>query len=300
MQKDLFDIPILFLIFNRPDTTKIVFERIREIKPKVLFVSADGPRESKLNENLLCEQTRAIINSVDWDCEVKTNFSSINLGCKKAVSSAITWFFNNVESGIILEDDCVPDLSFFQFCKTLLDKYKYDERIMHIGGTNFQDGKIRGNGSYYFSRISHVWGWATWKRAWNLYDVNIKDLPDFINENVLKNIFTSPRMQQYYLRDFKMVYNQQKDTWDYQWSYTVIKNNGLSIIPNKNLVTNIGFSENATHTVYRTELAERKAESINEIIHPKFFYSDKEADLYTFNKYMGISKFKKLMNLLKN
>ena len=299
MQLKNFDVPILFLIFNRPDATQSVFESIKEIKPKYLFISADGPRTNKINEKENCSLARSIVNEIDWDCHLKTKFSETNLGCKNGVSSGINWFFQNVEEGIILEDDCLPDKSFFHFCEVLLEKYRYDTRIMHIGGSNFQDGIIRSNGSYYFSKISHVWGWATWKRAWNKYDVSVSSLPEFIQQNIIKNIYHNAKMEKYFQKDFELVYKNLKDTWDFQWTYTLAANNGLAIIPNKNLVSNIGFGSNATHTLLHSNLLENRiVESLKEIIHPSFLVPNFEADFYTFKKYMNMNKFRKLLNLL--
>ena len=191
MPSELFTTPILFMIFNRPDTTARVFERIRGIKPSRLFVSADGPRLQKPDEAEQCIQARAVIQKIDWECEVKTKFSDKNQGCKMGVNSAINWFFEHVDEGIILEDDCLPDISFFPFCQTLLELYRNDERIMHIGGSNFQDGKLRDDGSYFFSGINHIWGWATWKRAWKQYDVQIRSLPSLRNNEIFRTVFPS-------------------------------------------------------------------------------------------------------------
>jgi hypothetical protein len=292
----MFNTPILFLIFNRPNTTKIVFSKIKELKPKYLFVSADGARPDKPNEKEKCNLARSVIDDIDWDCELKTNFSDVNLGCKNAVSSAITWFFQNVNEGIILEDDCLPDISFFHFCESLLEKYRNDNRIMHIGGVNFQDGAKRGDGSYYFSKISHVWGWATWKRAWDKYDVNITNLPEFVKQNAIANVYPNTKMQKYFLIDFNLVYKHQKDTWDFQWTFTLAVNNGLAIIPNKNLVSNIGFGADATHTVLKSDSASnRPFDKIDTLVDPLFVIPNFKADLYTFKKYMKVSKFKKII-----
>jgi hypothetical protein len=172
--------PVLFLIFNRPNTTEQVFEAIAKAKPRCLFVAADGPRTDKEGEAEKCQAVRDIIKRVDWDCEVKTLFREQNLGCKEAVSSAITWFFEQVEEGIILEDDCLPSDSFFSFCAELLEKYRDDKRIMMISGDNFQDGIQRGDASYYFSSVPWIWGWATWRRAWRLYDREMQTFPSFV------------------------------------------------------------------------------------------------------------------------
>jgi hypothetical protein len=299
LNKNTFHIPILFLIFNRPDTTQQVFNKIKEIRPSFLFVAADGPREGK-NEDKKCEAARAIIKQVDWDCDLRTSFSEKNLGCKKAVSSGINWFFKNVEKGIILEDDCLPDLSFFTFCSQMLEKYRTDDRIMHIGGTNFQDGVQRGMGSYYFSRLVHVWGWATWRRAWEKYDLFIKSFPRFIEQNYIQEIFPDKKQQQYWIRNFKSVYDGGEDTWDFQWVYSVFINNGLSVIPNRNLVTNLGFGVEATHTTLAgNPLGGRNIENLGDIIDPDFFIISRSADDYTFNKYLSPGKINKLLQLIR-
>lgn len=278
--------PVLFLIFNRPATTARVFEQIRAARPKQLFVAADGPRMHIENDVLLCEKVRQIVKLVDWDCELKTLFRTENLGCGRAVSEAITWFFKDVEQGIILEDDCLPDLSFFSFCETLLNYYRNEIQIMHIGGTNFQYGKRqRGEGSYYFSKYCHVWGWATWRRAWEGYDLAMRDCPDIVDgldiEDFWKNIFRS-----------NYVAPRSIDTWDYQWFYSVCKNKGLAIIPNKNLVQNIGFGENATHTKFLPKwLMKHQIQSLKmPILHPKTIEPHFKADNYTFRTHYGQRK----------
>ncbi len=290
-----FQTPILFLIFNRPNTTALVFQRIRAIKPKYLFVAADGPRLSKLGEAELCEQARKmVLDNIDWDCELKTRFLEKNLGCKMAVSSAITWFYKNVEEGIILEDDCLPDLSFFYFCEELLNYYRNNERIMHIGGANFQDGRQRGDGSYYFSQINHIWGWATWRRAWNKYDVELSSFPQYL-ENKLSCNFVNSYMKKFWTRRFKLAYENKIDTWDIHWQYAMITNNGLAIIPNKNLISNIGFDTMATHTVHEfNPLANIPLSSLDIAVHPSRMQANYEADIYSFRKYFSPTKFRKL------
>ena len=297
MTKTSFATPILFLIFNRPKTTEKVFQRIRRIRPQQLFISADGPRLNKPGEKELCEEARNIIKHVDWNCDVRTNYSTINLGCKKGVSSGIDWFFLHVNEGIILEDDCLPDLSFFHFCETLLKYYRNNERIMHIGGVNFQDGRMRGSASYYFSRFNHVWGWATWKRAWDKYDVNVSSL--HAEENRLYNYFPDHAMRKFWQKKFELVYKKGKDTWDYQWQYALSINNGLAIIPNINLVSNIGFEGEATHTTANIHmLANRPTKSIDTILHPIIIEPDHLADEYTFRKYTNPNKLIKLWRLI--
>ncbi|EKE02035.1 MAG: hypothetical protein ACD_20C00434G0008 [uncultured bacterium] len=276
--------PVLFLIFNRPDTTQLVFNEIKKVKPKKLYISADGPRSDKYNEaEKKCKQTREIIKQIDWNCEVHTNFSNKNLGCKIGVSSGINWFFDNEEEGIILEDDCIPDQSFFWFCQELLEYYRNDERIMMISGDNFQNGIKRGDGSYYFSRSAHIWGWATWRRAWKYYDVNMNTFSDFLSQNQIKNVFESKVAQEFWVNIFKNIAEGKIDTWDYQWVYTVLSQNGLTILPNTNLITNIGFRDDGTHTRDKdNKLANLKSCSIREINHPSFVLQNVEADNYTF------------------
>ncbi|GIW23164.1 MAG: hypothetical protein KatS3mg068_2171 [Candidatus Sericytochromatia bacterium] len=251
------------------------------------------------NKNDNCEEVRRyILENIDWECEVFKKFNQENLGCKYAVSSAIDWFFKNVEEGIILEDDCLPSLSFFKFCENLLEYYRNDTRIMHIGGTNFQDNIKRGEYTYYFSKYVHIWGWATWRRAWKYYDVNIKTINDFIKENAINNIFDFNKERKLFLRIFLDIYNNKIDTWDYQWFYTVISQNGLAITPNLNMVSNIGFGDNATHTKSKnSKFSKMDIFEVNEIIHPKFVLQNKEADKYTYeNVFKQKNIVKKIIN----
>ena len=296
MKSKAFDIPILFLIFNRPDTTAKVFERIRRMKPRMLYVAADGPRTNKPGESQLCEATRAIVKGVDWDCKVYTRYSKTNQGCRVAVSTAIDWFFSRVDEGIILEDDCVPNDAFFQFCRSLLEFYRSDERIMHICGVSFQDGAQRGNASYYFSSMNHVWGWATWKRAWEKYDVNVSAFPQLVESGVFASIFPDPEMRTFWIKRFNLVYARQRDTWDYQWQFAMSVNHGLSIVPNNNLVSNIGFGTDATHTTDSFhELGNRPTIDMKNLIHPQFVVPNHDADWYTFRNYMSPSRYQKTL-----
>lgn len=276
--------PILFLLFNRPDTTQKVFNTIKKAKPRQFFVAADGPRPDKEGEIEKCEQVRKIIEQVDWDCEVKTLFRDKNLGCKIAVSSAIDWFFENVEEGIILEDDCLPSQSFFWFCQELLEYYRKNTRIMHISGDNFQFGHKRGEGSYYFSNFGLIWGWATWKRAWRYYDVEMKTFHQFKDKGQIRNIFYDKKMQNYYMKIFDKVYKGEIDTWDYQWLYSRLIAGGISIHPNVNLVQNICFGIDSSHTKngdkkIRNNLSKNLQFPLK---HPIFKLSNKIADEYIF------------------
>jgi hypothetical protein len=284
--------PVIFLIFRRPDLTAQVFDQIRLAKPPKLFVVADGPRNEEERE--LCEQTRQIIETVDWDCEVYKNYSDVNLGCRERVSSGITWAFEQVEEAIILEDDCLPHPSFFGFCEELLDYYRNDKRIMHISGNNFQDGILRTSYSYYFSKFTHCWGWATWKRAWQYWKFSPEIWQEFKNQNLLDNIVDTDYEKEYWLTIYDNLFLKQNiDTWDYVWGFACKSQTGLSILPNKNLVSNIGFREDATHTTKKSDSANLKTEAISYIKHPPFVHRHKQADIYTFNYHYGGLNFKK-------
>jgi hypothetical protein len=248
--------PVLFLIFNRPQPTRRVFEAIRMAKPSLLFIAADGPRSSHSDDANRCVETREVVNQIDWDCEVKVLLREKNLGCKVAVSEAITWFFEHVESGIILEDDCLPAPSFFRYCTTLLEKFRYDERIMQISGMNLKGNWKRAEADYFYSYYGGIWGWATWKRAWNLYDVNMSDWGSAWSKSAIKNILGNDLQASSRILLFDSVFKGEIDTWDYQWSYCRLKNSGMSIVPSVNLVKNIGFGPDATHTTTKNTFSD--------------------------------------------
>jgi hypothetical protein len=278
--------PVLFLVYKRPAITKLVFDEIRKAKPKKLFIGADGPKANNREDIEKVNEVRKIVQNVDWDCEVKTHFQEKNVGSKVAESSAIKYFFENVEEGIILEDDCLPNQSFFGFCQELLEKYRDDKRVMHISGNNFQFGRQIGDGSYYFSRFNFGWGWATWKRAWKCYDVNMGSYPKFKSQGQIKNIFSDNRIQQYYLDIFDRTHDKNIDCWDYQWTYAIWSQNGLCVVPNENLVSNIGFGADGTYcTDENAVVANIKTNTIEKVIHPEFMLPNKDADTFSFEKF---------------
>ena len=284
----MFQTPILLIIFKREETTKAVFEEIQKIKPSKLYVAADGPRNHVIGEEKLCQNTRAIIDTINWECEVKKLYREENVGLKKAVPEAITWFFSHENAGIILEDDCLPNSDFFKYCEHTLKLYQDDKRIFHIGGTNFQN-KPRNNSSWYFSKYNHVWGWATWKRAWDLYDSSMEDLDHFISEAKKRKYWDSRKERIYWEKIFIKTKKGLINTWDYQWNYSMWINSGLSVTPNKNLVENIGFGFGATNTSFLSKKDQtKKSENLPDLIHENLFIRDKTADMITFKlKYWG-------------
>ncbi|PHV62799.1 glycosyltransferase [Cyanobacterium aponinum] len=273
--------PVAFVIFNRPDTTQKVFNAIREAKPPKLLVIADGARIDKEGEAELCKQTRAIINQVDWDCEVLVNYSDVNLGCRKRVSSGLDWVFEQVEEAIILEDDCLPHPTFFRYCQELLEKYRDDERIMMISGDNFQFGRKRSEYSYYFSRYGHIWGWASWRRAWIKNDDSMSQWEELRDSSWLFNLLQNDQAVAYWSRIFQSVYDGF-NTWDYIWVFTMWANNGLCILPEVNLVSNIGFGS-GTHTTTNNSPFANMRVSVMEfpLKHPQTITRNIHADNFT-------------------
>ena len=300
--QEKFNTPILFIIFNRPEETQLVFNEIKKIKPKQLFVVADGPRNE--SEKIKCSQTQAIINQIDWNCDIKTNYSEQNLGCKRRVASGIDWFFKNVEQGIILEDDCVPSEQFFWFCQELLNYYKTDKKVMHISGSNMQKGKNKTKASYYFSKKQiHVWGWATWKEAWGKYDIKMVNWPNYKKSKKYKNLFNNQIERKEKTKIMDKTFQGKVDTWDHQWAFACFFNEGMGIIPNSNLISNIGFNDKATHSKNKNNILNNLSrETIDwPLIHPKDKELNPPADNLTFqlsikNKFSNF--FQKIINKL--
>jgi hypothetical protein len=288
---------VLFVIFNRPQTTQRVFDAIKLAQPKRLYIAADGPRPEKPADVPLCRQTRDAVSQIDWDCEVKALFREENAGCRYGVSAAISWFFDHEEEGIILEDDCLPSNSFFLFCDSMLDKYRHDNRIWHITGCNLQFGKKWGDASYYFSNRPHVWGWASWKRVWNAYNLHLSKYDEADVTPAMRNIYGDDLVAEAWTNIFKEVKAGKVNSWAYPLDFTIFFNNGLVVIPNVNLISNIGFSANATNTLSGESVYSCiPLVEIEEITHPVFFVPQKEADLSIINRDFGILKRRKKMN----
>jgi len=244
-----FDVPILLILWRRPEATKKLLKVLKVIEPRNLYVACDGARDGNNIEIQKVKKTREIVKKeINWNVSLKTFFSEKNFGCKYGVSNAINWFFESEEEGIILEDDCIPHIDFFDFCKILLEKYRYDQRVFCISGAN-QLNKTIGEGSYFFSRYNHCWGWASWRRCWKLYDVKMSLWPKYKKTELIRSNFTFKKEQNYWSKAFDDFYfHGFPDSWDYQWFFTSLIHGGITAIPNKNLIENIGFGNEATHT----------------------------------------------------
>jgi len=258
--------PILFIIFNRPDTTAIVFDEIRKYKPNKLYIAADGPRLQNKNDDIECTNTRQIIKQIDWPCETKTLFHMQNLGCGLAVSSALHWFFEHEEMGIILEDDCVPKPEFFEFCNELLHKYKNDDRVSIVSGTAIESSTGLFDESYAFSCFSLIWGWASWRRTWKNYNLTISEENQGLLLERILSLFPESYQRNHWTNILFQLRLNKIDTWDYQFLFHNWINNRISIVPQKSLVENIGFDERATHTKKR--LISKRSDTRKNIIFP--------------------------------
>jgi hypothetical protein len=284
MSEFLLQTPVAFLIFNRPDTTERVFNAIAQAKPPKLLVIADGPRANRTGEAERCAQARAVIERVDWDCEVLTNFAETNMGCKMRVATGIDWVFEQVEEAIILEDDCLPEQSFFRFCQEMLERYRENPRIGMVTGGNLQFGQQRGEASYYFSRYSHIWGWATWRRSWQLYQREIPQWPAFRDQGWLNQLFEKQGERDYWAASFQLVHEGKLDTWDCSWTFATLTHGLLQVVPNVNLISNIGFGPEATHTHVVGIHADMPTRPIRfPLKHPDFILANAEADRYISN-----------------
>jgi hypothetical protein len=272
--------PVALIVFNRPDCAARILGAIAKAKPEKLFVIADGPRPDSPEDVEKCAQTRALLSRVDWDCEVLRDFSEVNLGCRMRPVTGIGRLFEQVEEAVILEDDCLPHPSFFQYCEELLERYRDDQRVMMIGGTNFLTRWKTAHQSYYFSRFGGTWGWATWRRAWRLNDHQMKIWPAVLESGALEEMFPNPRHAAYWKEIFQSVYDGRlPDAWDYQWLLACWMNSGYRIFPEVNLISNIGFRPDATHTFGESPFANMPAAPISfPLKHPEMMVRSARAD----------------------
>jgi hypothetical protein len=277
--------PVLLTVFNRPDHTREVLEGICVARPRVLFVSADGPRAGRQDDVQRCREVRETVRSVDWDCDVRTRFHEQNLGLKRAMTTALDWFFSEVGEGIVLEDDCLPSPDFFRFCSELLERYRHDERVMQISGNNYLMGRHAGDASYYFSRLNDVSGWATWRRAWEHFDLAMRGFSRFRGEGRIKDYLPDPQIAAWLMTYLEEAYraDEREGIWSSAWAFAICSQNGLTAVPSVNLVTNIGFDRDATHAGVTFEPYGRIGwGALGEIRHPDFVIPDGAADRIRF------------------
>ncbi len=294
--------PVAFIIFNRPDTSERVFAEIAKAKPPKLLVVGDGARVNREGEAAKVAATRAIIDRVDWPCEVLTNFSEVNLGCKIRVSSGLDWVFEQVEEAIILEDDCLPHPTFFRFCEELLVRHRGDQRVGMISGDNFQFGKTRNHDSYYFSKYTHIWGWASWADRWNnSYDVELSKWPLVRDGCWLEDVFCKKEEAKYWANTFEKVYCGEIDTWDYQWVFANLVQGRVNVMPNVNLISNIGFGRaDATHTSGESDEADiPTCPMLFPMHHPCLMLANRIADNFEYRRFIRNSYHMRAFNKIK-
>lgn len=292
--------PVLLIGFNRPENMGEVLAQIRKAKPEVLYVAVDGPRKNKAGEAKKCQQCRDLVQTVDWECELHTLFREENVGCALGVSGAISWAFENEDRLIILEDDCVPQDSFFSFCDEMLELYKDDSRVWQICGRSYHPNTLFFKHSdYVFSHYAHIWGWATWKRCWEFFDLRMTDFPQFIKQGGADNVYQSKLLARRSNRFFKRIYSNidviSTHTWDYQWSYTKLKNGALGIIPRVNLIRNIGTTSGAhADGEYADNL--QTGDMPVELRHPSFVIDDAGYDYFHYTHHIHVPFIKKCFN----
>lgn len=283
--------PVLLIGFNRPENMCQVFAQIKKAKPAVLYIAVDGARPDKEGEDEKCQQCRDLARQVDWACELHTLFREKNAGCALGVSGAISWAFENEDRLIILEDDCVPVQSFFTFCDEMLERYKDDTRVWQVCGRSYHaNSEFFKDSDYIFSHYAHIWGWATWKRCWQHFDLYMSDFPQFIALGGAKNVYQSEylgkRSNRSYSKKFKNINIIASHTWDYQWSYTKLKNGALGIVPCKNLIHNIGSASGAHSSgPYIEDIPSE--EMPQKIRHPQFVIAYEAYDFFHYKHHIS-------------
>jgi hypothetical protein len=295
MKNRPFDVPILFIIFRRKDTALKVIEAIAKVKPKKLYVSQDGPRNDREKQEVM-ETRKAVLSKINWDCDLTVWTHDKNLGLKKHIPEAFDKFFEKEEHGIYLEDDTLPSKDFFYFQRELLEKYKDDERIFSINGTNFYPELVKPNSSYYLSKIGDIWGFGLWKRSWKLYNSTISDFNKISKSSEYKNYFFS-RKYKFYLETFWNAIRRNKlDSWAMQLVYAAIKNNMFFIAPSVNMVNNVG--ENFSASNVSLQIYQRDFSKLFPMRHPKELLYIKTHDLIYFNNMLKGGWFRILPNRL--
>ncbi|WP_285010271.1 nucleotide-diphospho-sugar transferase [Pedobacter faecalis] len=293
--------PILFLVFNRPEVTKLVFDEIRKAQPSRLYIAADGPRGNRPDETDLCKKVLEIVDQITWPCTVQRLVRMENLGCRDAVSGAIDWFFSNEPEGIILEDDCLPEPDFFRYCDYMLEHFRDDTRFRHVAGCNLQLGKIWNTASVYYSNQTNVWGWASWARVWKDYDKYLSRYEASEVEDQFAKIFSDHFAVEFWVQIFKDLKSGKIDTWDYQLTIINFFNNGLSVIPNVSLIKNIGFGKGATHTLDEANAySQIETGTLGQITLPKYVLPQKDADFAVTFRELNLKEKWRVYNKPKN
>lgn len=301
--------PVLFIIFNRLNTTRRVFEAIRRNRPEYLYIAADGPRIGVASDREQCKEVREwVLNHIDWECEIQTRFLAENIGCKLGPSEAIHWFFQEVEAGIILEDDCLPNNSFFRFCEENLERYRDDDRISIVSGNNFQPIQPMSiTADYYFSIFPSTWGWATWKRTWENYDIDIRGWHSIDQTKFLNSLFREKSYRNYWKQTFTdYATGKGAATWDFQFYFHTMRKGQLAIIPKANLVSNIGHGELATHTTVKDSiLADLPTYEIRfPLNHPEEIVRNYDADILVqkiiFGEVTDVPFLKKIKRMVRH
>jgi hypothetical protein len=271
-------VAVAFLIFNRPQLTRRVFERIRGARPAQLLVVADGPRRAHPGDIEKCAAARAVTEEIDWPCTVYRNYADSNLGCGRRVASGLEWVFSQVEMAIILEDDCLPDPTFFPYCAELLEKYRGVPQIGMVSGSHHQEESAREGDSYYFCRYGNIWGWATWRRAWENYDFGMSDWPRWRDAGHLERMFPAKEVREFWRGVWNETAQGRHDTWDYQWTFCYLRHGLLGVLPRVSLIENIGFGSDASHTA-GMEFSKVKVESMEfPLRHPATIEPSLEAE----------------------
>jgi hypothetical protein len=294
-----FDIPILLIFFNRADTTQQVFDAIRKQQPQKLYLAADGPRNEA--EKIEINRIKESVLTIDWPCQVHTYFKAENMGPRIFIGEAVQFMFQQEEQGIILEHDCMPHPDFFSYCRYMLDAFRYDARVMHITGTCFRDTGKSEKG-HYFSHYNHIWGWATWKRAWMHYDLEMQEYPFKRQQDFLAPVFPDTHIRSYWYKKLDAAYHKAIGSWDYQWSFALWKQGGLSVAPASNLVSNIGFGAGAIHTKDQSHfLSNRPTYPWNptEATRQPVIAADRSAEAFDFRFVFYPPLLKRIINRIK-
>lgn len=292
--------PVAFFIFNRPLTTARVWQAIANARPKTLLIVGDAAREGKAGEAEKVAAARKIVEQVDWPCRVVKNYAGTNMGCKRRISSGLKWVFDEVSEAIILEDDCLPDPSFFSYCDELLDRYRNDERVFSVSGARLNPPRPNARASYYFSKYFACWGWASWRRSHAKYDVQMSDWPEFRDQGQLAKFADLPDEAWFWPKKLNRVYEGGIDTWDFQWQYAAWRQGAMHVIPAVNLVANIGFSSDGTHTKDPSNpLADLPVHSMLAVEHPQWMLRDKQEDIATYQTCLGLKGVRRLKWLAK-